>query len=589
MRVVMHEGHSEITQSSGGVASALREVQKERGALWLGWPGDVPVDERPHVEAALTEAGALPIFLTEEESHGFYERFSNGVLWPLLHCFPSRLPFDVEKDYQLYQRVNQRFADAILEHAGKDDLIWIHDYQLCLVASEVRKKRPDAAIGFFLHVPFPPTDLFRVLPWRRELLMGILAADVVGVHTHGYAEHLKAAAAELVGARVEGDRVIFAGHTSTVVTAPISVDVGHFERTAKDPAVVARAAALREEARGRKLLLGVDRLDYTKGFRPRFLAIERLLERWPELGQQIQFVQVAVPTRENVDAYADFRKEMNELVGRINAKYGTPAGMPIHFMYREVPFDELVALYSAADVMVVTPFKDGLNLVCKEYIASRVDEQGVLVLSEMAGAADELDGALIVNPYDIEEIASKLRAALAMPVEEQRVRIAGMRRYLQGADVKTWSRDFLTALESAASNRGRDDPLADDLKRAIDAPALEVVLDYDGTLVPIEATPGQAVPDEGLRQLLTALADSPGTSVHVVSGRDAATMTTWLGDLPIWLHAEHGAHTRAPGGAWVMGGEPAWKAEALHALEVVAAQAPGSFVEMKVSSVALHV
>jgi trehalose 6-phosphate synthase/phosphatase len=589
VRVVAHDGAIDVVPSAGGVATALREVQIASSAQWLGWPGDVPLERREEVSTALAHLGALPVFLTEEESRGFYERFSTGVLWPLLHANLDKLPLDAEHDYRTYALVNKRFADHTLQSSTPDELIWIHDFQLALVPSEVRRRNPDAAIGFFLHVPFPPADVFRVLPWRRELLMGMLAADLVGLHTTGYAEHLRDAAATLLGARVDGDRVHFAGHSARLMTAPISVDVDRFERAAKDASVLARAAALKDEARGRKILLGVDRLDYTKGIPPRLIAVERLLDRWPELASQVHFVQVAVPTREHVDAYAGFRKEINELVGRINGKHGTAIGVPIHFMYREVPFDELVALYRAADVMVVTPYRDGMNLVCKEYVAARSDEQGVLILSELAGAADELDGALIVNPFDIEDIARRLKLAMTMPADEQRVRMAGMRRYLRGNDVKKWARDFLMNLEHDAQARGKLDKLSADLKRAVTATTLEIVLDYDGTVVGLEATPSQAAPDEELRALLAHLAACPGTTVHVVAGRDAETMTAWLGDLPLWLHAEHGAHTRPPHGPWAMGPPAAWLEEATHALDVVAAQAPGSFVEVKHSSVALHV
>ena len=589
VRTVVHEGILDIVPSSGGVASALRDVQVERGARWLGWPGDVPVDQRERVTKALAEMGALPVYLSDEEARRFYERFSNGVLWPLLHCNLDKLPLEIEVDYQTYRAVNARCAEHVLAHSQPDELIWIHDFQLALVAAGVRQARVDAAIGFFLHVPFPPSDVFRVLPWRREWLMGVLAADLVGLHTAGYAEHLKDAAQRLLGARVDDTRVTFAGHTSEIMVSPISVDVDRFERAAKDPNVQARATALREEARGRKILLGVDRLDYTKGIPPRLLAIEHLLSRWPELASQVHFVQVAVPTRENVDAYAGFRKEINELVGRINGKHGTAMGVPIHFMYREVPFEELVALYCAADVMVVTPFRDGMNLVCKEYVAARADEQGVLVLSELAGAADELDGALIVNPFDVEGMAQSMRLAMLMPADEQRVRMAGMRRYLHGADVKRWAREFLANLEGIAAARGKADTLAVDLKRVTKARPLDIVLDYDGTLVPIQATPSQAAPDDDLKALLAALAACPDTNVHIVSGRDAGTLGKWLGGLPLWLHAEHGAHTRPPNGPWEMGAVPSWKEEARHALDVIAAQAPGSFVEVKWSTVALHV
>ncbi len=588
VRVVQRPGGAvDVVPSSGGVATALREVQRERGALWLGWPGDVEDERQDEVTAALAALDIVPLFLSTTERERFYEGFASGVLWPLFHADLDRLPLDAEDAWLAYRAVNARFADAALAHGGGDGLLWVHDFQLALVPGEVRARTPGAAVGYFLHVPFPPADLFRVLPWHEEVLAGMLGADVVGVHTAGYAEHLKDAAARLLGARVDGDRVAYAGHVAEVAVAPISVDVERFERAAHEPGVQARVRALREDAHGRKIFLGVDRLDYTKGIPARLTAFERLLEEAPALADAVQFVQVAVPTREHVGAYAAFKKEIDELVGRINGKHGSAVGMPIHFLYREVPFEELVALYCAADVMVVTPLRDGMNLVCKEYCASRVDEQGVLVLSELAGAADELDAALLVNPFDIAAMARMMRLAAAMPEDEQRVRMAGMRRHLKSAGVARWAADFIDRLARAAASRA--DPLEDDLARAADAAGLSVVLDYDGTLVPIEATPSQAAPDDETRALLAALAACPGTQVHVVSGRAAGEIEAWLGELPLWLHAEHGAHVRPPGDGWRLAAIPPWLEEAGHALDVVAAQAPGSFVERKRSSVALHV
>ncbi len=598
----------DVQLTAGGLATALRDVQETTDARWLGWPGRVAPQHRDVVTLRLAEAGAIPVFLDEGEVAAYYEGYANGVLWPLLHSNLDRLPFDADADWPAFRAVNQRFATACIDAARAGDPIWVHDFHLALVPGEIRRRVPDARVGFFLHVPFPALQVFRVLPRAHEIITGLLGADVVGFHTATFAEAF-VDAARSVGARVDGDRVEFAGHVSRVGVFPIGVDVQKIEACAHDDVVRERVAGLKSEARGRTILLGVDRLDYTKGLPRRILAIERLLERWPELAPRLHFVQLAVPTRENTDGYGNFRDVVNRLVGRVNGRFGTATGVPIHFMYREVALPELVALYAAADVMIVTPLRDGMNLVCKEYVAAHVDERGSLVLSELAGAADELEGALLVNPYDIDEVARRLREAILMSDDEQRVRMGMMRRQVRAHDVHRWAARFLGALANAGTMAGatrercdgsdslvRDnlggsavaDTLAGGIARAVDADHLHLVLDYDGTLVPIAATPSEAEPDPALLALLESLAAAPATSVCIASGRDRATLEQWLGALPITLTAEHGAHVRVVGGTWSEAPIPSWKARAVELMRRLADGSTGSFVEVKHCSVALH-
>lgn len=595
----------ELTRSSGGLVAALRSPHERLGGLWIGWPGDTTEDDtgRAAVTEYLRGAGAVPIFLSTHERKAFYDGFSNGVLWPLFHSQVDRLPLDASSDWRIYREVSLRFAREIARVAEPDDLVWIHDYQLALVPEMLRVLRPGLRSGFFLHIPFPSPDVFRVLPWRREILRGLLGSDVLGVHTRRDLEHLFGAIAELLPeARRLEDRVILDGHSTRADVYPIGVDVDAIESAARSPEVEAALARIREEARGKRVLLGVDRLDYTKGIPRRLLAVDGLLRRWPELREQVHFIQIAVPSRESVDAYGKFRRMVNELVGRINARHGTTASVPIHLLYRSVSFEELVALYRAADVMVVTPLRDGMNLVAKEYVAARIDGGGALVLSELAGAAAQLarpdgpggqrDGALVVNPYDIQAVAEAMRAALFLEPADGRSRMSALRRAVSDLTAQAWAERFLDDLAHVPGKASPDlSPLDDAILHLAAEPCVTVLLDYDGTLVPFASTPDAARPDAELLALLKHVARLPGVTLHVVSGRSRPSLDAFFSDVPAWLHAEHGAWTRPHDGPWRgrLPERPSWFAEARRLLEGAAAALPGSSVEEKTFGLAFHV
>jgi alpha,alpha-trehalose-phosphate synthase [UDP-forming] len=419
--------------------------------------------------------------------------------------------------------VNERFADAIVARYRPGDRVWIHDYQLTLVPAMLRRRIPDARIGFFLHIPFPAAEVFRILPWREQVLRGMLGADVVGFHTASYRYHFVYSAARVLGLDPDLETLAVEGREVRLGVHPISIDVDELVRLARDEEVRAEARGIRERAQGRKIVLGIDRLDYTKGIPRRMLAIERFLEREPELRSKVRFIQLAVPTREKVDAYADFRRTVNELVGRINGSYATLDDVPIHFLHRSMPMSEVVALYLAADVMMVTPLRDGMNLVCKEYVASRIDDTGALVLSEFAGAAAELIEALPVNPYDIDAVAAAIKRALVMPLPEQRVRMQALRRRVVTHDVHRWSHCFLNDLERASSaapavRRRTDAPQRSTIASARSAPSLVVMLDYDGTL---------RVTEQG--EMIQAKFGLPGIAVRTLEVYATATLEATLG------------------------------------------------------------
>ncbi len=591
-------GELVVERSSGGLATGLKSVHGQEGGLWVGWPGFAGSPEPEHHEALTarySELGVVPVRLSADEVERYYEGACNGVLWPLFHGFPAQLPLE-PPDFSLYEMVNQRFADAVVEVWRPGDVIWVHDYQLMRVPKLLRQALPGARIGFFLHIPFPDSDTFRILPARESLLEGVLAADLVGFHTAAYARHFASAALHVLGADAGVDGVTYDGRRTSLGIFPMGVDAKAFEQRATSETVAAHQSTFHPDPATR-LLVGIDRLDYTKGIPRRLLAYERLLAMHPELRGRVRLVQVAVPSRTNVDAYAEFRNTVDSLVGRINGRFGTPSWAPVHYLYRNLSEDEVVALYRAADVMVVTPIRDGMNLVAKEFVASRPDGRGVLVLSEFAGAASELAEAVHVNPYDLDGVGAALMRALEMGDEERAMRMATLRHRVFSYDVGWWAHAFLSRLQTVTETppgpsatptprRAREVTVA----AMLEAPALVLLLDYDGTLVGMSPMPELARPDGELLELLGALSARPHTEVHVVSGRSRDSLEQFLGHLPIGLHAEHGFWSKTRGGGWVghYRLDDAWRPRALEVLEDFAARTPGSRVEEKRSGLAFH-
>jgi trehalose 6-phosphate synthase/phosphatase len=591
----------EVQKSTGGLATGLLRPHEQSGGVWIGWSG-TPQDElSEQQQTALDEQLAgmrlVPVPLSAEQVARYYEGYSNGVLWPLFHYLLDQIPLHV-RDWDSYVEVNELFAQIVARHYQPGDLIWIHDYQLLLLPELLRRRLPDARIGFFLHIPFPSEELFRTLPERDQILRGLLGADLVGFHTPSYLRHFAASLIQLLGLTVEIDRVQLSDREVRLSVFPMGIDAESFRKMAEAPEVEAEARALRGDG-DLKLLVGVDRLDYTKGIPRRLLAYERMLETHPDLRERVRLVQVAVPSRTNVEAYQEFRALVDGLVGRINGVFGTPRWVPVHYIYRGLSEPELVALYRAADVMLVTPLRDGMNLVAKEFIASRIDGDGVLILSEFAGASWELLEALQVNPYDVEATAESYFRALAMDPEERRSRMEPLRARVDTYDVHRWAATFLDQLETitqsipparrapGSGSAAREELLA----RLHDSDALLALLDYDGTLVPYTATPELARPDPALLELLSALAGRGNTEVHVVSGRARQTLEHWLGRLPIALHAEHGFWSRGlDQKEWIPAGElnAAWREPALAILREVTARTPGSLTEEKSVALAWH-
>ncbi len=590
------DGAIAIEQSTGGLATGMKGPHERLGGQWIGWPGaldGLSSEARAEVDQRLADLRLVGVPLSPAEIAGYYEGYSNTVLWPLFHYAVARLPQDV-RDFDVYEAVNARFAEAVASRYQPGDLVWVHDYQLMLVPRMLRELVPDARIGFFLHIPFPSSEIFRLVPQRGRLLEGLLGADLVGFHAAAYVRHFASSVLRLVGAPTEVDRIRWHGREVRLGVFPMGIDAAKLSALASSREV--KTLVDTHRAGGERLLVGIDRLDYTKGILRRLLAFEALLRNHPELRTTIRLIQVAVPSRENVEAYRELRDEVDAAVGRIHGEFATTSWSPIYYLHRNLSLEEIVALYRAADVVLVTPLRDGMNLVAKEFVASRPDEDGVLVLSEFAGAASELSEALLVNPYDVEQTSEVFFRALTMPPEERQTRMSILRQRVMTYDVHWWARAFVARLErvegTTAASPGLSTPAAVGaaVDRALAAPRLGLLIDYDGTLVPFTPTPDLAAPDAGLLALLRRLAARPGTEVHVVSGRKRSTLERWLGSLPLGLYAEHGFWTRLLGGDWTAAEMPVseWREPVLAILRDFAERTPGSLIEEKTAGFAWH-
>ncbi|MBC7221237.1 bifunctional alpha,alpha-trehalose-phosphate synthase (UDP-forming)/trehalose-phosphatase [Candidatus Bipolaricaulota bacterium] len=591
------EGTVQFVPSVGGLATGLRSVHAAGEGLWVGWPG-IAADALRGKETAvcrdLADVHCVPVFLTARDVRDYYGGFSNRTVWPLFHYFTQHATYD-RGHWDAYRRVNERFAAATAEVARPGDTVWVQDYHLMLVPALLRARLPDVRIGFFLHIPFPSYEVFRLLPWRREILEGLLGADLVGFHTHDYVGHFLDAVHALLG-RGHASGEVDGGERPVRADAfPMGIDYDRFRTAAEAPAARREAGRIRRHVGDRKVILSVDRLDYTKGVLERLEAFDLFLAENPAWRERVTLIFLLVPSRTRVEEYRDLKRQIDERVGRINGRHGSVGWVPIWYLYRSVPFERLVALYRAADVALVTPLRDGMNLVAKEYVASQVDGDGVLVLSEFAGAAQELGEALLVNPNDVPGLARAIGEALELPKRERVERMRRMQERVAAHTVEAWAADFLAELGA----RGRPEHVPQPLEReAADrlaaaytkAESRLLLLDYDGTLVPFAPTPAQARPDRELRTLLSRLAEGSRNEVVIVSGRDRETLAAWLGDLDVGLVAEHGAWVRERGGAWraTVSRDAAWKARVRPLLERYLRRTPGAILEEKAFALAWH-
>jgi trehalose 6-phosphate synthase/phosphatase len=442
----------QLQQSSGGVATGLRGVQEQWQAVWVGWSGLTEAEEQRHgLRRRLAVTGSVAVPLSEAEIDGFYRRYSNSVLWPALHGWSDHSPAE-SSDWATYRTVNERFADVVCAQMRPDDCVWIHDYHLMLLPALVRARLPRARIGFFLHTPFPQISTLASVRHCRELLEGMLGANVVGFHTPEYARNFLEAAGTTLRREVRDTQILSSGCKTRVCVEPMGIDAPGFERIAAEPQIAGEVSRLRGDS-GAAVLLGVDRLDYTKGILQRLLAFERLLEIRPQLRGLVRMIQIAVPSREDLRAYRDLREHVERAVDRINLRFGSPGFLPIDYLFGSVDLNTLVALYRVADVMLVTPIRDGMNLVAKEFVASRADGDGVLVLSRFAGAAVELRSALLANPRCVNQLAEVYHSALTMPSAERHARMRRLRKTVASNDVFRWACRFMDRVRATDLTR----------------------------------------------------------------------------------------------------------------------------------------
>ncbi|HEX8780146.1 MAG TPA: trehalose-6-phosphate synthase [Nocardioides sp.] len=453
-RVTLPDGSSTWRRSPGGLVTALEPVMRRGDGAWIGWPGGVSDDDpEPFVE---DEMQLVPVSLTTQEVEEFYEGFANGTLWPLYHDVVAKPEFHREW-WDSYVTVNRRFAEKAAHVAAKDATVWVQDYQLQLVPQLLRELRPDLRIGFYLHIPFPPGELFSQLPWRRQILEGLLGADLIGFQLQGAAQNFVRLVRQRVGHKTHRDLVYLPdGRTVKAAAFPISIDTESFEELARSESVAQRAKTIREAlGNPAKVFLGIDRLDYTKGIHARLRAYGELLEEGQFDVDDAVFVQVATPSRERVEQYRVLRDDTDRLVGRLNGDLGRIGRPAISYLHSSYPREEMAALYRAADIMVVTPLRDGMNLVAKEYVACRYDDDGALVLSEFAGAAYELRQAWLVNPYDIDGMKAALLEAYRADPRDLSKRMKAMRKTVVDNDVAAWAEKFLTELGEPVVTHGK--------------------------------------------------------------------------------------------------------------------------------------
>lgn len=596
------DGKLEYAPSVGGLSTALASYVESGQARWIGWPGiaaeDLTDEERAAITAKLRKQHCYPVFLTKKQVDGFYNGYSNGALWPLFHHLPIGQGGDTPANWRTYQEVNRLYAEEALRLSKETNAIWVHDYQLLLLPEILRVARPRQQIGFFLHIPFPgPGDLFQ-LKNANELLRGILGADLIGTHTTNYANNLLDCCQKAGIGVVAPRKVALPTRVVRVVDFPIGINYRKFAEAAQSSAVTLELNKLRWKYFGKKVILTIDRLDPTKGLVERLKAYKTLLAENPKLHKKVVMVMQAMPSRTDVAEYQQLRKDVDALIEDINSTYGAWSWQPVEPIFSPLPFDQYAALYQRADVAFIAPIRDGMNLVAKEYLASHPKSDGILVLSETAGAAEELRDAILVNPGRPRSLVNGLKKALTAEETSFIQKTTKMQRYLRRHTVDKWAENFIVALQTPLPQPSKHftRSLIGSPERALIADYHQaqkrlILLDYDGTLQPIMRRPEEATPSRQTLAALERLGKDPRSRVVVISGRDRDMLSKWLGKLPITLIAEHGGFIKKP--EWktwhkMLGNAGEWKREVRRIFDYYAALTPGARVEEKEQSVVWH-
>lgn len=596
-----------LKPSSGGLVSGISsylDFMKNSPVenfeyLWIGWPGSYIEDsvQKKFSAEVKKEHNVVPVFISDDEMDKFYYGFCNSTIWPLFHYFITYTRF-IEEHWDVYKKINRYFADKIIEVADENDIIWIHDYHLMLVPQMVREKLGDKVkIGFFLHIPFPSFEVYRTLPihWREDILKGLLGADLIGFHTNEYTHSFLRSVLRILGLPHVLGKIEYNNRIVKVDTFPMGINFKKFYEAVDDEEIIKEKLELKEKLKGLKVILSVDRLDYTKGVLNRLIAFRKFLENNKEYHKKVVFILVIVPSRVAVEKYQELKDELDRIISDINGRFGAIDWQPVIYQYRHIPFNNLVALYNMSDIALITPLRDGMNLVAKEYIACQRDCCGVLILSEMAGAAKELVEAIIVNPNDINQVADSIKEALEMEKEVIKNNLEMMQRRLRNYDVVEWAKEFLSELDKIKKeskklnikilDRDERNRIIKDFSKS---KKRLIMLDYDGTLVRFQSLPFKAKPDEELIQILSNL--SKVSELAILSGRDANFLSQNFDVLNINLSAEHGALVKDKGGIWKMmsHADTFWKKDIYGVFKLYCNRLPGSFIEEKTFSLALH-
>lgn len=605
-QLVTHEDALKLKESDGGLVNALRSCFSSgseggdfKSVEWIGSSEFSEKNWKKYNSGTQVELAyeVSPIFLESKVYNKYYNGFCNATLWPLFHYFPSYVEYDHET-FKNYELVNQIFSDRILETLQDDDVLWIHDYQLMLVPGMIRKVRPNATIGFFMHIPFPSFELFRLLhkPWKEKIINGLLGADLIGFHTHEYVQHFLKSVQMVTGFDNRFRQIFLPDRVVKAEMFPIGIDFDKYHQATELPEVIEQKDSIKKGLGDKKIIFSVDRLDYTKGITHRLAGFEHFLREHPEWHEKVVFVLVVVPSRQIILKYNERKRMIEEGIGRINGRYSTLNWQPVLYRYNQLSFHELIALYHVANIGLITPLRDGMNLVAKEYIASRRDE-GVLILSELAGAASELGEALLVNPMDSEDVANAIVQALSMPADVQREKLELLQKRLKEYSVTHWINDFLHQLDETKTYQAQQE--SKHISQSIEGKILAqfagakrrlLLLDYDGTLVPFSKHPKLAIPDKTVIGILNRLASDARTDVAVISGRDRDSLNSWFGDLPIHIVSEHGAEIRLRDQEWrhVIDLDSSWKLIFKPVLELFTQRSPGSFIENKKHTLVWH-
>lgn len=596
-----NDGKIEYIESIGGLSTGLKNIHQQGNSIWIGWPGiandKLTIDEKNDINKKMVEEyRCLPVFLYEEEINQYYHGFCNKTIWPLFHYFQEKTEYDFE-NWEAYKKVNSKFFEAVESVIKPNDTVWVHDYQLMLLPEMIKTKYFSSQVGFFLHIPFPSTEIFKLLIWRTEILTGILGADLIGFHTYDYARHFLSSARRLLGLENNLNKIAYENRYVQVNAFPMGIEYKRFFQHCEERNVIDESDDF-VNIGSIKTILSVDRLDYTKGIPQRIKSFGRFLKNYPEYQGKVILILIVAPSRVEVDSYSQLLKQIKERISEINGRYGTMKWVPILFFFRSFSQEKLIEFYRQTDVLLVTPLRDGMNLIAKEYIASRNDYKGMIVISETAGAASELGEAILVNANDFNSIAEGIKTALEMPDEEIITRNKRMHERLKRYNVFFWASEFLNSLNQTViesieiSTQKNAEENIEIIKTEYKKANKRVLfLDYDGTLVGLTSIPEKAKPDEQIRKLLQKLASDTRNTVVIISGRDRDVLSKWLGDLNLSLIASHGLWLRcmqAEDWKMMMELDNDWKSSVRNIMEIYTDRMPGSFIEEKEYSLAWH-